>query len=181
MQKYTAWMIPIALMALSGCGQKEITNYDTIERTVRRANQKCEETHRELGAALAILDIPDEAAQEKQLKTAVIRKNKEWDKKDWLAMSWRRMATGLQGYRNFPFHTYKDYIDQYQKELKRNWNQLTRINVVDVNRLRNKVDELIKKLEELSEMIESHDRYLAEADKMGLILTRPASKQSAIF
>ncbi len=181
MHKYTPWWLPVITLVLSACGPTEITNYDTIERVVRRANQKYDEVQQELGSAVAIVEITDEMLQEKQLKTIIIRKNKEWNSKDWLAVSWRRMATGLQGYKNFPFHTYKDYVDQYLNSLKRSWSQLARIRVVDVSTLRNRIDAVIKKLSDLSEMIESHDRYLVEADKMGLILTRPRSKHPSLF
>ncbi len=177
MHKYTAWVTSLALILLSSCGPKEITKYDTIERVVRRAHQNYDEAQKELGTAVALLEVSDELLQDKQLKTAILRKNKQWNDKDWLAFSFRSMATGLQGYKNFPFHTYKDYVDQYQNNLKRSWSQLTRINAVDVSTLRNQIDTFIKQLADLSEMIESHDRYLAESDKMGLILTRQQQNQ----
>ena len=172
MQKQSFAIVALIALLLPGCGKTEITTYDTIEKEVRRANQKSERVEQELGDALSVLTVQDEAQQEHKLKALVIRKNKTWGKKDWLAFSWRRVATGLHGYEHFPFHTYKDFVDDHLRGLKRSWNVLSRIKVVDVNSTRNKLDEQIKQLAELSELIETHDRYLQESDKMGLILTR---------
>lgn len=173
-------LVGIALM-LTSCGPSEITNYDTIEKFVRRANQKYEEASKELAPALATLQTQDDRYQEQQLKNVVLKKNKEWNQKDWFAFSWRRMATGLQSYKNFPFHTYKDFVDQYLKSLKRSWSRLSRIKVVDVSTIRNKLDVLIKKIKELLDLVESHDRYLAETDKMGVILTRQHGRSPSIL
>lgn len=160
------------LALLPACGQPEISNYDVIEKTVRRAHQKSDRVEKELGDAIDLLQMPDEAYQESRLKVLIIRKNKQWDNKDWLAFSWRRMATRLQSYKHFPFHTFKDFVDEHMRGLKRSWNMLSRIKVVDVSTIRNKLDSQVKQLAELSEMVESQDRYLQESDKMGLILTR---------
>lgn len=181
MHKQIGKYLPVLALVLSSCGPSEITNYDTIEKLVRRANQKYDEVMREVGPAFSVLKVSDEKAQENLLKNVILKKNKEWNQKDWFAFSWRRMSTGLQSYKNFPFHTYKDFIDQYLQALKRSWSRLARIKVVDVSTIRNKIDELIKKLRELSDMIESHDRYLAETDKMGLILTRSRSSSPSLF
>ncbi len=181
MHKQLGWSLPVVILVLASCGPSEITNYDTIEKIVRRANQKYAEAKEQFSASLSILDAPDEQYQEQQLKNIVLRKNKEWNQKDWFAFSWRGMATGLQGYKNFPFHTYKDYVDQYLKALKRSWNRLSLINAVDVSTIKNNIDALIKKLSELSDIIEAHDRYLAETDKMGLILTRQKNRPPSLF
>ncbi len=166
---------------LVSCGSSEITHYDKIENIVRRANQLSEEAESALQPALKLLKTGDERMIDQQLKTVIIRKNKEWSDKDWFALSWRRMGTGLQSYKNFPFHTYKDFVDQYISRLKRFWQQLNRIKVVDVSSTRNKIDLLIKKLTELNEIIEAHDRYLQETDKMGLIMTRSQSSYAPLF
>ena len=115
MHKQLGWHLPAMMLVLASCGPSEITNYDTIEKIVRRSNQKYEEAKTQLAPALNILETADERYQEQQLKNVVLRKNKEWNQKDWFAFSWRGMATGLQNYKNFPFHTYKDFVDQHLK------------------------------------------------------------------
>ncbi|MCX5922194.1 MAG: hypothetical protein NTX86_02610 [Candidatus Dependentiae bacterium] len=159
------------VIVLPGCARQSRHSEHKQLKVIARAQNNYKIAVADFGQVLPLVDLPDDAQRDKQLKMVVIEKNSEWKKHRWSAERW--LGSGLNEFESFPFISYKTALIACIDKMGQTKRRLEKIKgyafptaalvLIDI-------EALIPKLKALFEMVVQHDRYLQEKDKWESII-----------